>query len=96
LEFTSGAINANIATGGVGSGSETINYYVYTNESERTGAISNVSVWVTSDTAGTTVIAQGETDSNGKVTFYLDAGTYYFWRSKTGYAFTNPDTEIVS
>jgi hypothetical protein len=96
LEFTASTVNANIATGGVGSGAETINYYVYTNESAKTGAIANVSVWVTSDEAGLVTVAQGETDADGKVTFYLDTGTYYFWRSKTGYTFTNPDLEVIS
>lgn len=96
LEFTAGTVNANIATGGIGTGSSTVNYYVYTNESAKTGPIANCTVWVTSDSAGTTVVAQNETDVNGKAVFYLNAGTYYFWRSKTGYTFTNPDTEAVS
>lgn len=26
----------------------------------------------------------------------LDAGTYYFWRQKIGFGFSNPDTEVVS
>lgn len=95
LAFTAGTVNANLATGGIGSGSEEVNYYVYTNESAKTGPIANVSVWITSDSAGTTVVAQGMTDSNGKAVFYLNSDTYYFWRSKTGYTFTNPDIETV-
>jgi len=29
------------------------------------------------------------------VTFYLDAGQIYVWRTKSGWNFTNPDVEIV-
>jgi len=29
-------------------------------------------------------------------TVYLDPGTYYFWRAKAGWTFTNPDTEVVA
>jgi hypothetical protein len=96
LEFTAGTVNANIATGGLGTGSEQVDYYVFTNETSETGAIANVSVYVSSDEAGTVIVASGMTDSNGKVTFYLNTGTYYMWRSKAGYSFTNPDTEVVS
>ena len=54
-------------------------------------------VWVTSDEAGTTVVAGTlQTDASGIVTFYLDAGTYYVWQQKTGYNFTNPDELIVT
>ena len=59
-------------------------------------AIADADVWVTSDEAGNTLVASGETDENGQVVFYLDAGTYYVWRQKAGYNFTNPDTETVS
>jgi len=62
-----------------------------------TGAlIDGAEVWVTSDSAGTNTIASGVTDSVGSVTFYLDAGTYYFWTQRAGYNFTNPDTEVVA
>jgi len=30
------------------------------------------------------------------VTFYLDTGTVYVWRQKSGWNFTNPDTETVA
>jgi len=36
------------------------------------------------------------TNASGVVTFYLDAGTYYVWSQKSGWTFTNPDTEVVS
>jgi hypothetical protein len=95
LEFTSLTVNANLAGGSIGTGSSTVSYYVYTNEEAKTGAIANVAVWVSTDESGDTVVASGVTDSDGLVTFYLDPATYYFWRSKSGYSFTNPDTEVI-
>jgi hypothetical protein len=68
---------------------------VYTVLDDEEDPIDGVSVWVTTDIEGTNVIASGTTNVFGKVTFYLDAGTYYFWSQKAGYDFTNPDTEIV-
>jgi len=59
--------------------------------------ISNADVWVTSDAAGTTVLAQNKTNASGVAYFMLDAGsTAYVWRQKAGYTFANPDTEVVS
>lgn len=59
-------------------------------------AIADADIWATSDEAGTTVLASGRTNSDGEVVFYLDAGTVYIWRQKTGWNFTNPDTETVA
>lgn len=53
-------------------------------------------VWVTSDSAGTVLLASGTTNSTGQVTFYLSAGTVYLWRQKAGWNFSNPDTETVT
>ena len=78
-----------------GSGAYTVPYYVYQDEDAEVNPIADVHVWVTSDIAGQYMVASGDTDSNGLVTFYLDAGTYYFWRRKSGWNFTNPDTEVV-
>ena len=57
--------------------------------------IPDADVWVTTDVGGTNVIAAGRTDAFGVVTFYLDAGTIYVWRQKSGWNFTNPDVEVV-
>jgi hypothetical protein len=96
LAFTAGTVDANIATGGIGTGTSQMDYYVFTDESAETGAIANVNVYVTTDTAGTVVVASGMTDVNGKVTFYLNPGTYYMWRSKAGYSFSGYDTEVLA
>ena len=81
---------------GVGAGAITMNYYVYTDEVAKIGPIADCKVWLTTDVEGNSIVASGYTDAFGKITFYVDAGTYYVWRRKTGYNFTNPDTEEVS
>jgi hypothetical protein len=58
--------------------------------------IPDAAIWVTSDLAGTVMLASGVTDANGNVTFMLDAGTVYVWGHKAGFNFSNPDTEVVS
>ena len=58
--------------------------------------IDGAAVWVTTDSAGTDVIASGTTNDSGEVTFYLDAGTKYIWRSRSGFNFDNPDEEVVA
>lgn len=79
-----------------GTGSEEVTYKV-TEPPEETGtAIAGVFVWVTTDAVGANIVASGNTDNFGEVTFWLNPGTYYFWRQKYGYNFTNPDTEVVS
>ena len=59
--------------------------------------ISGADVWATStNDVDDAVVASGETDGDGEVTFYLDAGTYYVWVQKAGYDFTNPTEVEVS
>ncbi len=42
------------------------------------------------------LVAKDTTGDDGTVTFYLDAATtYYLWRKKSGYDFTNPDIEVT-
>ena len=63
--------------------------------------IANAEVHISTDSAGLNVIAAGTTNVlgqlviNGQTTFWLPAGTFYYWRSKAGYSFTNPDMEVV-
>lgn len=71
--------------------------WTYTLTDADTGLpIADADVWVTSDEAGTNVKASGRTNQDGKITFYLDAGTIYVWRQKSGWNFVNPDEEVVS
>ncbi len=70
--------------------------YTYTLTSSVDDApIADAHVWITTDEEGTNIIASGTTDQYGQVTFQLDAGTVYVWRAKTGWTFTNPQTEVV-
>ena len=53
-------------------------------------------VRMTLDSAGTVVIGEKTTDSLGKTQWLVNRGaSYYMWRSKLGYAFNNPDIEII-
>ena len=72
--------------------------WTYTLTDSVSGAlIDGAEIWVTSDSAGTTVLASGTTNSSGVVTFFLDAGTIYVWAKKSGYNIDDqPDEEIVS
>jgi hypothetical protein len=57
----------------------------------------NVQIWISTDEGGANVVAGAiYTDTAGEATFMLDAGTYYVWREKGGYNFTNPQTWTVS
>jgi hypothetical protein len=86
-------ISTLIANPGAGAG--TIQHtYTITDSSDGT-PIDGVEVWVSTDAAGVNVIASGYTNSSGIINFMLDAGTYYFWRKRSGYNFTNPDLETV-
>lgn len=45
----------------------------------------------------TTLIQSTRTDSTGAATFYLAAGTYDFYATKSGFTFaSNPDSEVVA
>lgn len=71
--------------------------FTYTLTNSSGGApIEGAAVWVTTDVAGVNTIASGTTDALGKVVFYLQAGSYYFWRAAPGFTFSNPDSETVS
>lgn len=79
----------------VGSGAITFTYTL-TSSVDPFPPIPDADIWVTSDIGGAIVIASGRTDQNGQIVFYLDAGTVYVWRQKSGWDFTNPDTEVIS
>ena len=77
-----------------GSGAIT---WTYTLTDSETGLpIADTDIWISTDIAGVNVIANQRTNQYGIASFMLDAGTVYVWRAKTGYSFTDPDTEVVS
>jgi len=66
----------------------------FTQQDGATGALAGVKTWLTSDAAGSVVVAGPRTtDDSGQSTYYLDSGaTYYLWRDSGSYRFTNPQT----
>lgn len=75
--------------------------YTMTN-SVTSNPLEGVTVWISTDIGASNVIWKGDTDSFGVARDVnnnlpmLDAGTYYFWRQKSGFIFNDPDTEVVS
>jgi hypothetical protein len=58
---------------------------------------SGVDVWVSTDLAGSNVVAGTlSTDAFGKATFSLDVGSYYLWVQKAETNFSNPTSFTVS
>jgi hypothetical protein len=64
--------------------------------SDESGVLSGVFVQVSTDTGMVNVIRSDSTSDLGRVTFTLDAGTYYAWCSRTRTNFTNPTTVTVN
>jgi len=83
-------LTANIIDLGAGA----ISWPVTVTDDDTGALLDGVSVWITSDSAGSTVVASGTTNDGGLVTFYLDAGILFLWKSAAGYNFTNP-TQIT-
>jgi len=86
---------SSVAPGGeAGAGAS---QFTYTLTDAATGnPIPDADVWATSDAQGQIVVASGRTNTAGVVIFWLDPGPVYLWRQKTGWNFTNPDTEVVA
>lgn len=80
-------------TGGAGTGAVTFTYTL--TDSISGNPIDDVLVEVFTESAMTNRVASQRTDAFGQCTFTLDEGTYYLKRSKGGYDFTNPDSELV-
>ena len=77
--------------------------FTYTITDSGTGLpIEGVEVRFSTDSAGSNTVWIGFTDAFGVARDTsdnlprLDAGTYYVWRKKSGYTFSDPDTEVVS
>ena len=79
-------------TWGNGSGSTSTTVTVDDGVNPKDG----VDVWISTDSAGTNVVARGSTGALGTVVFMLDPGTYYAWKQLAGYDFTNPQSFTVS
>src|ERR1700731_2258349 len=75
------------ALSNIGTGSSQFTVTITDNSSN---PLANARVWVTSDSAGTNVVAGTlTTDTNGHAVFFLNPGTYYVWCSDPGYTGTN-------
>jgi len=84
----------NAPTGPVGPGGTA---FTVTAKNTLGNPLSGVSVWVTSDLAGTTTIAGTlTTDALGSVVFMLPTGTAYVWRMSPTYTFPNPQAITVT
>lgn len=80
-------------SGGSGSGSVEVEFQVL--NPDTFAPIADVAVWVTTDLVGDNTVASGRTTAFGIVSFNLDPGTYYFWKHKDGFNFTNPVSHVV-
>jgi hypothetical protein len=77
--------------------------FTYTLEDQRSGVpIANVVVWISTDINGNNIIWIGKTNIAGEAVDtqgqkpWLVPDTYYFWRHRAGYVFTDPDTETIT
>lgn len=93
LEDTGTTIPALIGALHISQGSETCNYTVY--DTDGVTPLSGVKVEVTTGEDGSGHVTTGWTNAFGIVTFKLDPGTYYLWRSRFDRVFVDPDTEAV-
>ncbi|MHC4749525.1 MAG: hypothetical protein ACYTFW_06575 [Planctomycetota bacterium] len=77
--------------------------YTVTSSVPPNNPIEGANISISTDLAGNNTIWRGVTDAfgvardatNNELPF-LDPGTYYFWTQKSGFTFSNPDTEEVS
>jgi|TARA_R110000744_G_scaffold29982_4_gene71213 hypothetical protein len=81
-------------TEGIGAGAVTFTYTL--TDAVTSAVIQSALIWITSDASGNNRVFEDYTNSSGQITAYLTADTYYFWRQKDGYTFSNPDVEIVA
>lgn len=72
-------------------------FEVLVTETDQVTPIEGVACWVTTDYAGSNLIAGTlYTTQSGYVTFYLDPGSYYIWRQRSGWNFANPQQITVT
>ena len=90
---------AGYALGTLPSGLGSVSYTYTVHNGSDSGPLigAGVTVWVTSDSAGTSYVAGPLiTNDLSQVTFLLNPGPLYFWRQRAGWNFTNPDLETVA
>lgn len=70
--------------------------FVYTVQNEVLDPVPDAKVIVSTDELQENVVAGPQfTNLSGQVVFNLDPGDYFFWTTKAGFTFDNPDEEIV-
>jgi hypothetical protein len=89
-----GTAGAALSAAGAGSGSGSSSEVFTINDG--VNPLEGAQVWITTDAAGTNIVASGVTDTLGQVTLYLDPGNYYSWVQLSGYNFTNPTAITVT
>lgn len=90
-------LSAILAASGGGSGASDWSYTV--TDSSTGNPIAEVTVWITTDAAGSNTIASASTNASGIATMRPDVTTgtqVYVWCNKTGYTFENPQIETVT
>jgi hypothetical protein len=93
--ITASALNGKGDWMTLGAGSESYTHTVY--DTDGSTPLAGVSVWVSTDAAGTNVIAGIDvSDAAGQVTFALNPGTAYLWCQLPGKTFSNPTTITVT
>jgi len=90
---TPGSVGVALTNAGPGTGN--ITHTITVNDGDG-NPISGVEILVSTDAAKASIIRSENTDDNGQAVFYLDAGTYYTWKTRAGYNFTNPETITVA
>lgn len=92
---TAGAALNDIATAGLGSGGTDVGFTITDTDGTAEGGVQVVVYSDVAMTTGNEVTGTMYTDSQGKVTCYLNSGTYYAKATKEGKTFNNPNTVTV-
>jgi len=94
LETLSDQLDA-VPTRGSGSVSTTIR--ITENGLSDGTPVADADVWITSDSAGSTIVAGTlQTNAQGEATFNLDPGSYYVWAQKDGWNWISGQSLTVS
>lgn len=95
-EVTGGTVDN--VLGAVNDGSPFATRRTYTLlRSDNGQPIADAEIKVSTDANGLNIVAGPKrTNAFGTVGFKLQPGTYYFWRFKSGFNFTDPDTETFT